>query len=438
MDNKFSYLKEREEVFTPLLAIEEASRCLLCHDAPCTKACPAGTDPAKFIRSLRFRNFKGAVNTIRENNILGGVCARVCPTDKYCQGACSRCGIDKPIQIGRLQRYLTDYEQSTGIKVLEPIETIKEKVAIIGSGPSGLATAAKLSLEGYKVTVFEARNELGGWLTYGIPEDRLPQAIVENEIRYIKELGINFRTNCKVGSDITIDELKKEGFEAFLVAVGMQKSKDIDIKGNNLEGVVAGTDFLAKVKTSRGKVNIGNKVIVIGGGDVAMDCAVTSKLLGAEDVKIVYRRTIERMPADRKELAYTQELNIPIFTGLKPAEIIGHDGKVVRFKAEGMFDDSEMNLPADMIIFAIGQEAEEVNELKEALKEVAAAKEVIAIEFNERGIIKTCDYSTNVPGIFACGDIIEGDKTVVSAIKQGKEAAIVIGKYLTAKKEGVR
>ncbi|MDS1003503.1 NAD(P)-dependent oxidoreductase [Clostridium sporogenes] len=438
MEKKLTYMEEREKVFTPLLAIEEASRCLLCHDAPCTKACPAGTNPEKFIRSLRFRNFKGAVSTIRENNILGGICARVCPTDKYCEGACSRSGIDKPIQIGRLQRYLTDYEKATKIEVLESVQPKKEKVAIIGSGPSGLSAAAELALKGYKVTVFEARDQLGGWLAYGIPEDRLPQKVVKNEIGYIKNLGVHFKTNCKVGKDITIDNLKKEGFEAFLLAVGMQKSKDIDIKGNDLDGVIAGTDFLAEAKISKGKGKVGNKVIVIGGGDVAMDCAVTAKLLGAEDVKIVYRRTIGKMPADRKEIAYSQDLNIPIFTGLKPNEIIGQAEKVTRFKAIGMFDDSELNLPADMIIFAIGQEAEEVKELKEAVKEVAAAKELTTVELNEKGTIKTVDYSTNIEGIFASGDIIEGDKTVVNAVKEGKEAAQAIVKYLLAKKEGAR
>ncbi len=260
MENKLTYMKEREEVFTPFLAIEEASRCLLCHDAPCTKACPAGTNPGKFIRSLRFRNFNGAVATIRENNILGGVCARVCPTDKYCEGACSRCGIDKPIQIGRLQRYLADYEQLTGIKILEAVQATKEKVAIIGSGPSGLAAAAQLALEGYKVTVFEVKNQLGGWLTYGIPEDRLPQKVVENEIGYIKNLGVHFRTNCKVGRDVSIDDLREEGFKAFLVAVGMQKSKDIEVKGNNLEGVVAGTNFLAEAKLLREKLKLAAKL----------------------------------------------------------------------------------------------------------------------------------------------------------------------------------
>ncbi|MBU5437878.1 NAD(P)-dependent oxidoreductase [Tissierella sp. MSJ-40] len=422
MERETNYLQEREEVLTPILAIEEASRCLLCHDAPCTKACPAGTDPAKFIRSLRFRNFKGAVATIRENNVLGGVCARVCPTSTYCEGACSRCGIDKPIEIAKLQRYLTDYEQLTGFEALEAVEVTKEKVAIIGSGPSGLAAAAQLALDGYKVTVFESKDLLGGWLTYGIPANRLPQTVVDNEIKYIKNLGVEFKTNCKVGKDIKIDDLRKEGFGAFLIAVGMQNSKSVNVKGQDLEGVINGVDFLAEAKTTNGNIKVGKKVIVIGGGDVAMDCAATAKLVGAEDVKIVYRRTIEKMPADRKELAYTQELSIPVFTGFKPSEIIGQDGKVTRFKAIGMFDDSELDLSADMVIFAIGQEAEKIE----------------IVDINEKGIIQTSNYMTNVEGVFASGDIVEGDKTVVYAIKDGKEAASEIAKYLTSKKEGAR
>ncbi len=423
MEKDTGYFKEKEKAFTPILAIEEASRCLLCYDAPCTNACPAGTDPAKFIRSLRFRNFKGAVSTIRENNILGGICARVCPTDKYCEGACSLCGIDRPIEIGKIQRFLTDYEQAIGFKCLETAEATKDKVAIIGSGPSGLSAAAKLSAEGYKVTVFESRKQLGGWLTYGIPENKLPMKVVENEIQYVKDLGVEFVLDCKVGKDITPAGLKKDGFAAILLATGMHKGRDIDIKGNDLKGVVNGIDFLAEAKTSGGNIKVGNKVVVIGGGDVAVDCASTAKLLGAEDVKIVYRRTMEKMPADREELAYLQQLNIPVFTGLKPAEVIGEYGKVTQFKAAGMFDDSKLILDADMVIFAIGQQPDE---------------SVVPADVNEKGIFKTCDYMTSVDGVFASGDIADGDKTVVYAVKEGKEAAESIINYLEDKKEGVK
>ncbi|SHE79903.1 NAD(P)-dependent oxidoreductase [Clostridium fallax] len=420
--NVKSLKKFKEEIILPSFAIEESARCLLCHDAPCSKACPVGTNPAKFIRSLRFRNLKGAVETIRENNILGGVCARICPTAKYCEGACSRTGIDKPIEIAKLQRYLTDYESVLGMEVLDKVEAKKEKVAVIGSGPSGLAAATKLAQFGYKVTVFEGKEKLGGWLTYGIPEDRLPQVVVENEIGYIKKLGVEFKTNCKLGKDIKIGDLKKDGFKAILISVGMQNSKNVDIKGAELSGVLKGTDFLSEVNIN-GKVEIGDHVIVIGGGDVAVDCATTAKNLGIEDVKIVYRRKIENMPAERDSLKYLQDLNIPIFTGFKPAEIIGENNKVTRFKAVGMFDDSEIELPADNVIFAIGQEVESLENIEN-------------LKVNEKGIIITDNYKTNIEGIFASGDVAEGDKTVVYALKEGKEAAEVIANYL--EKEGAR
>ena len=417
MEEKNTYLNEREKLLTPLSAIEEASRCLLCHDAPCSKACPAESDPAKFIRSLRFRNIKGAVETIRENNVLGGICARVCPTSKYCENACSRCGIDKPIQIGRLQRYLTDYEQATGMTVLEPVEAVKEKVAIIGSGPSGLTAAAHLALSGHKVTVFEQNEKLGGWLSYGIPPERLPQDVIENEIKYIKDLGVEFKTNCKIGENINIEELKQQGFKAILIAVGMQKSKMINIKGSELQGVLKGTEYLAQAKSTNGNIELGEHVIVIGGGDVAIDCAVTSKLLGCQDVKVVYRRTLDKMPADEKEIEYIQSLNIPIFTGFKPEEIIGKDGHVAKFKAVGMFDDSAIELATDRVIFAIGQEAEEI-------------KNIANVKVDDKQIIYTDNHKTNLEGIFAAGDIVEGDKTVVYAVKHGKEAAVQITNYL--------
>ncbi|WP_192875400.1 FAD-dependent oxidoreductase [Clostridium taeniosporum] len=415
--------KNNEEVINSVFAIEESSRCLLCYDAPCSQACPIGTNPAKFIRSLRFRNLKGAVETIRENNILGGVCARVCPTKKYCEGACSRTGIDKPIEIAKLQRYLTDYEKVLGLEVLKKVELIKEKVAIIGSGPSGLAAATKLAQLGYNVTVFEKRENLGGWLTYGIPEERLPQEVVDNEIDYIKKIGVKFKTNVNIGKDITIDSLKKEGYKAFLIACGMQKSKDIKIKGSDLNGVINGIYFLEEVK-STGKYNLGNKITVIGGGDVAIDCAITAKNLGSEDVKIVYRRTIEKMPAERKSIQEVIDLNIPIFTGIKPYEIIGENGKVSRFKGVGMFDNSNLDIPAENVIFAIGQEQDDVTSIAN-------------VNLNDKGIIEVKEYSTDIKWIFACGDIVDGDKTVVYALKLGKEAAEKIDKYLNGK-EGTR
>lgn len=416
------YLEETKMQLTPLLAMEEASRCLLCYDAPCSKACPAGTDPAKFIRSLRFRNTKGAVETIRTNNILGGVCARVCPSAQYCEGACSRCGIDKPIRIGELQRYITDYEKNIDMKVLEKVDAINEKIAIIGSGPSGVTAAALLALKGFKVTVFEENSILGGWLSYGIPPQRLPREVVETEMNYVKDLGVEFKTNCKVGKNIKIETLRLQGYKAFLVSCGIQKKKAIDVKGAELEGILNGVDFLEQAKINEGNVKVGSHVIIIGGGDVALDCASTAKLLGCEDVKLVYRRTIEKMPADVVEREYIQSLNIPIFTGLKPLEMIGENGKVSVFKAEGMFDSSQLELPTDMVIFAVGQEPENINIIAD-------------INVDGKGIVVTENCRTSIEDIFAAGDIVQGDKTVVQAVASGKLAAKEIERYLAIKKD---
>lgn len=426
MDDKKRYLTEAVEPFTPLLAMEEAARCLLCHDAPCSQGCPAGTDPGKFIRSLRFKNVKGAVETIREANILGGACARVCPYDRLCEEACSRCGIDKPIQIGRLQRFATDYEKAVGMKVLEAPEATKEKVAIIGSGPAGLATAAKLALEGYSVTIFEEKPAPGGVLTYGIVPARLPQDVVDQEIQYVKDLGVQFELNCKVGKDVTLDELKSKGYAAFMLAIGMQDSRMLDIPGCDLDGVTNAVDFLAAAKPTEGDLDVGSNVIVIGGGDVAMDCATTARSLGANKVTIVYRRTFEEMPANKEEVRYVSELGVNFFYGFKPEEVVGENGKVSRFKAVGFKDDSILELKADKVVFAIGQVAEDPKPIVDVAVSLDGKNLVLANE-------ETCE--TNAKGVFSAGDVVNGGKTVVEAIAAGKLAAESIDKYLTSLRE---
>ena len=282
------YLKELEPAFTPLTVCEEASRCLLCHDAPCSKACPAGTDPAKFIRSVRFRNFKGAAETVRENNILGAVCARVCPTERYCQLACSRCGIDKPIDIGRIQRYITDFEEAVGMKILEkPAEKRGKSVAVVGGGPGGLSVAAELLKMGYDVELFEKEDRLGGYLRYGIPEYRLPDRVVDGEIRRIFELGLVAHVGVRVGKDITLDELR-ERFDAVVVGIGLSAGKWLPMFEGNPD-VETAVSFLRRAKESGGKLEIPQNVLVVGGGDVSMDTCTTLKLLGAKNVTaIVY------------------------------------------------------------------------------------------------------------------------------------------------------
>lgn len=418
---KAKYTSEAVDGFTPRTAMEEATRCLLCHDAPCSKGCPAGTDPAKFIRSIRFRNVKGAAETIRENNVLGGSCARVCPYDRLCEEACSRCGIDRPIEIGKLQRFAIEQEEAFEMEILKASQEKKTtKIACVGSGPASLACAAKLAVNGYQVTIFESEEKAGGVLTYGITPARLPQHVVDHDIKAVKDLGVEFVFNTKVGEDITLDDLKGQGYEAIFIGVGLWAAKTPDIPGKDLAGVTTAVDFLKNARKSEGTFDPGKRVVVIGGGDVAMDCAVTAKLLGAEKVDIYYRRTLEEAPANMAEIQYAISLGITITTNFAPSEIIG-DGKVDFIKFIGRDKESEAKVAADTIVFAIGQAAEDM-------------KKLASFETEEKGtIIAGSDCKTNVAGIYAAGDIVNGGKTVVEAVAEGKAAAEEIINYLEKK-----
>lgn len=407
---KQEYTGISDNGFTHRTAMEEAARCLLCYDAPCSKGCPAGTDPAKFIRSIRFRNVKGAAETIRENNILGGTCAYVCPYDRLCEEACSRCGIDRPIEIGKLQRYAIEQEQIFGMETLKvPEEKRKEKIACIGAGPASLACASELAKGGFSVTIFEREPKAGGVLTNGIVPSRLPLSVVEHDIEQVKKLGVKF---C-FGKEVTVEELTD--YDAVFLGVGLWGTNIPDIPGADLAGVYAASDYLklarntidtgASCEIEDGglircgtRFNPGNNVVVIGGGDVTVDCAVTAKLLGADDVRIVYRRTIEEAPGSMSEFQYALQLGVGITTGMAPAEIRGK-GKAEEIVFTGFRDKNAlMQFSADTIIFATGQTAEfDVPEME---------------------------------NVFAAGDIINGGKTVVEAVAGGKEAAVAIIEYL--------
>ena len=389
------YNDELEQCYTPLLAIEEAARCLLCNDAPCSQSCPAGTDPGKFIRSLRFRNLKGAIETIRTNNILGSSCSRICPTEKYCQLACSRTEIDKPIEIGKLQQFLTDYEKKINFKVLKPVPLTKEKIAIIGSGPSGLTAGAQLAKEGYKVTIFEKKDKFGGWLQYGIPPFRLGEDIIDYEIDLIKDLGVTFINNCEFNKDITVDSLEKEGFKAILIATGFDYGKSIPLFSGK-DSIISAVDFLTLAKTSKEQFKIDNNILVIGGGDVAMDAATTAKLLGAQKVKVVARENMDNFPASENELALAKELKISIYDGFTPLE---YTNNKITFINE---EKDTLVLSPDKIILALGQKSSLPENILNLKKD----------------------------NIFFSGDLVPGDKTVVYSIKTGKEIAQKIISYL--------
>jgi dihydropyrimidine dehydrogenase (NAD+) subunit PreT len=398
-------------------AMEEAARCLLCHDAPCSIGCPAGTDPAKFIRSIRFRNPKGAAETIRENNVLGGVCAIVCPYDRLCQEACGRSGIDRPIEIGKLQRYAIEQEKDFNMKPLISSDERKpEKIACIGAGPASLAAAAQLSVAGYQVTVFEKEEKAGGTLTYGIAFSRLPQEIIDYDIEHIKRLGVEFRFNKTIDN---LDELYKLGFNAVFIGTGLRGSVLPEIPGNELSGVFTAVDFLKKARIERENFTFGDKVVVIGGGDVAVDCAVSAKLLGASDVRIVYRRTIEEAPAEMNEFQYALSLGIGIITNMSPVELKGGTSlESVAF--DGRDQKSGLKLAADAVVFATGQKAECINDKN--------------LKLTEKGYIEVDgNFNTGIPGVFAAGDIANSGGTVVEAVRDGKNAATSIINWLEEK-----
>lgn len=403
------YLNELEEAFSPLNVIEEASRCLLCFDAPCSKACPAGTSPDKFIRSVRFRNFKGAAEIVRENNALGAICARVCPTEKYCQKGCSRSGIDRPIDIGRIQRFITDYEESLKMKILQAGPENNKSIGIVGSGPSALQAAVTLRKLGYGVTIYEKEKVFGGMLRY-IPEYRLPNRVVDFEIKRIKELGVNFINNVEIGKTISLEEIKNK-HDAIILAVGYSCGKNLAMFENN-RNVILAVDFLKKVKARKGSVKMPNNVLVIGGGDVAMDTVTTLKLLGVQNVTDVVYEHFSEFKASKKELANAQQLGATIIDGYVPNKV---KGKTVTFVHRDI--SSQIKIKAGKIILAVGQRPD-VSGLN--------------VELTKGEVNVGKNYFTNDPKVFASGDIAHSsfDKTVVGAVRTGKEVALLIDETL--------
>ena len=409
MTNK--YVEEVEQAYTMMTVMEEAQRCLLCHDAPCSKSCPAGTDPARFIRSVRFRNFKGAAETIRENNALGSICARVCPTERYCQKGCSRCGIDRPIDIGGIQRFVTDFESQVGMQILEKGEPNGKKIAIIGSGPAGLQAAASLLRLGYAVDIYEKNEKAGGYLRYGIPEYRLPNAVVDHEISLIEKLGANFKLNTKIGTDITLEQLKAD-HDAVLIAIGSSEAKMLPMfEGNDC--VETAVSFLARTKENKGNIEVPQNVLVIGGGDVAMDVVTTLKMLGVKNVTDVVYEEFSEFLASQKELRGAQALGVTIIDGYVPEKVEGH---TVTFKHRHI--NSQINIEVDKIILAVGQKVNAEN----------LGLNIVKNEVDFDG------YKSADEKVFVAGDIAHGDKTVVWAVKKGKEAAQAIHESLGGNK----
>ena len=417
-------------------AVQEAGRCLLCHDAPCNTGCGADTDPAGFIFKLRMGNIAGAVRTMRRNNILAATCAQVCPTCRLCVEGCSRSGIDEPIRIAEIQAFLAEYEDQNEIEVLSAPPPGNRSVAVIGSGPAGLSAAANLAMKGYAVTIFEKMPEAGGLLKYGIPEHRLQRTVLEHEIDLVRQLGVKIECNRAISGENELDELLNNGYDAIFLAAGCDRALKPGLSGEELEGVFGWDDFLRQScdRKREEELNslIGDKrVVVIGGGSVAMDCAVTARRFGADRVYTVSLEAMEELPADAEEIELAMRHGVRFKPSYRITEILQDNGNITgvrgreiewtepgRFVPDNAEDipGSDFSLPSDILIIAIG--AGLSGELKQL---------VTGIENNGWHVnVDSTTMGSSNPRIFAGGDITAAGKTVASSVMDGKKAADAI------------
>ena len=425
-------LPEIEKTLLPHLAFREAARCLFCYDAPCSKECPAGIDVDRFIRKINTRNLAGAIKVIREANPFGATCARICPVEQLCEKACLRKNVENPIAIGMLQRFVTDQELKIGIEAVV-LQMKKDKsVAIIGAGPSGLSCARELAQSGYKVTVFESKSKPGGLNRYGIPRYRLPEDILKKEIDAIAR-SVEIRTDTEVGNDIAWESLF-DTYDAVLITCGLRKTITMNVIGEELDGIILADAFLSRLNSGKRPNFQGKRVAVIGGGNTAMDCASSAIRLGSEKVMVIYRRSKTEMPAWQREYELAHEdgvefswLTLPLkFRGKQQVEEmecikmrLGETDESGR-RSPAPIPGSEFAIPIDIVIEALGQKADE-----ELIN-------MFGIR-NEKGLIIVEEETgqTSNPKIFAAGDILNGGKTVVEAVKEGKEAARGIHAFLS-------
>lgn len=441
--------KNFEEValgYTAQMAMEEAARCLNCKNKPCVGGCPVNVPIPEFIEKVAEGDFEGAYEVITSENALPAICGRVCPQENQCEGKCVRGIKGEPVGIGRMERFVADYHMANAKPAEMNIEKNGKKVAVVGSGPSGITCAGELIKKGYDVTVFEALHKAGGVLSYGIPEFRLPKALVAREIKTVEDLGVKIEPNVIVGRSITIDELMEEGYEAVFVGSGAGLPRFLNIPGENLLGVYSANEFLTRVNLMKGykfpeaptPVKIGKKVAVVGAGNVAMDAARTAKRLGAEEVYIVYRRSEEEAPARLEELHHAKEEGI-IFRFLNnPAAILGDENGWVKglevVKQElGEPDASGRRRPVpvegsnyiidvETVIIAIGQSP---NPLIRQTTPGLDCQRWGGIIVNE----ETMESSKE--NVYAGGDTVTGAATVILAMGAGKKAAKAIDEKLS-------
>ena len=429
-------------------ALTEANRCLQCPQPKCIQGCPVEIDIPAFIKALKEKRFGEGIKKIKEKNSLPAICGRVCPQEDQCQKACVMGKAGDPVSIGRLERFLADWERQKGAQIPENAPPTGKKVGIIGAGPAGLTAAADLVKLGHNVVLFEALHLPGGVLAYGIPEFRMPKSIVQAEADYVSKLGVDIRLSCLVGRTYTIPELLKNGFDAIFIGSGAGLPEFIGVPGENLGGIYSANEFLIRVNLMKSyafpeydtPIRIGKHVAVIGGGNVAMDSARSALRLGAEEVCIVYRRSRDELPARAEEIANAEEEGIVCKFLAAPVRFIGDEkGWVKAMECICMelgppdesgrrrpcrVEGSEFTMDVDCVIVAIGRTPNPI--IQRTTEGLETTKDGTIVAKDESG-------KTSIEGVYAGGDIVTGEATVISAMGAGKKAARAIHEYLTKK-----
>jgi glutamate synthase (NADPH/NADH) small chain len=429
-------------------AVNEASRCIQCKNPRCVEGCPVGVEIPQFINKIASREFLEAAKILKGKNSLPAICGRVCPQESQCEARCVLGVKGEPVAIGRLERFAADYEMANGTGAIECQPPTGKKVAVIGAGPAGLTCAAELARLGHGVTVFEALHVAGGVLMYGIPEFRLPKAIVQQEINGLKKMGVEIRVNQVVGKITTVHELLDSGYDAVFIGTGAGLPHFVNIPGENFSGVYSANEFLTRSNLMKAydfpnyitPLKVGQQVAVLGGGNVAMDAARTALRLGAKDVYIVYRRSMQELPARAEEVENAEEEGVQFKVLTFPVEILGDEngnvkGMVCLQYELGEPDESgrrkpvpikgsEFEMPVQTVVVAIGQGPNPL---------VAATTEGLALDKRGNIIADKKTMATSIPGVYAGGDIVTGAATVILAMGAGKTAAASIHEYLGTK-----